>query len=146
MRKWLGGLALAVVATAAPALAHHPFAAEYDWKRPITVTGTVTRFDWENPHSTLIVKGRDDKGTEADWMVELAGPGRLTQLGWNAYELRAGERVSVDGWLAKSGGTQLSAKTVTVDGLQLSAGSSFFDEGKAPAATTRQVKTSPATH
>jgi hypothetical protein len=132
--------------SAAPALAHHPFAAEYDWKKPITVTGTVTRFDWENPHSTLIVKGRDDKGTEADWMVELAGPGRLTQLGWNAYELRAGDRVSVDGWLAKSGGKQLSAKTVTVNGLQLAAGSSFFEEGKAPAATIRQVKALPATH
>jgi len=74
MRKWLGGLGLVVMTSAAPALAHHPFAAEYDWKKPITVTGTVTRFDWENPHSTLIVKGRDDKGTEADWMVELAGP------------------------------------------------------------------------
>src|ERR1044071_9753007 len=73
MRKWLGGIAVVLATSAAPALAHHPFAAEYDWKKPATVTGTVTKFNWENPHSMIAVKGKDDRGTEAEWMVELAG-------------------------------------------------------------------------
>ena len=41
----------AVLLLAAPLLAHHPFSAEYDWKKPITVTGTVSKVDWSNPHT-----------------------------------------------------------------------------------------------
>jgi len=72
MRKWLGGIALLITTAVAPALAHHPFAAEYDWKKPVTITGTVTKFDWQNPHSMLSVKGKDDTGTEAE-SVTVAG-------------------------------------------------------------------------
>ena len=140
MRNWLGGLTLLIAAAAAPALAHHPFAAEYDWKKPVTVTGSVSRFNWENPHTILILKGDDGGGIETEWTVELGSPGRLTQLGWNAQQLKAGDRVSVDGWLAKNGRKQLSAKSVTVNGHELAAASSFFEEGKAPPATARQVK------
>jgi len=143
MRKWLGGLTLVLLTSAAPALAHHPFAAEFDWKKPVTITGTVIRFNWENPHSMIIVKGKDESGIEAEWMVELAGPGRLTQLGWQSRELKAGDRVSVDGWLAKSGSKELSAKSVTVNGRLMAAGSSFFEEGKAPSPTTRQARATP---
>jgi hypothetical protein len=147
MRNRLAGIALLVAVSAAPALAHHPFAAEYDWKKPVTITGDVTRFDWANPHSTLTVKGKDETGAEAEWTVELGNPGRLTALGWNERRLKAGDRVSVDGWLAKNGKKQLSAKSVTLPaGRELPAASSFFDEARASAETrgnTRQVKATP---
>jgi hypothetical protein len=134
MRQSLAGIALFLLASTIPAQAHHPFAAEYDWKKPVTVTGTVTRFDWSNPHATIVVKGTDETGTAAEWTDELAGPGRLTTLGWSARQLKTGDEVAVDGWLAKSGRKQLSAKSVKVPGgREMAAGSSFFDDGKSAA-------------
>jgi hypothetical protein len=131
MRKWLSGIAIVLTASATPALAHHPFAAEYDWKKPVTITGTVTSFEWQNPHSQLSVKGKDDKGTEAEWTVELGSPGQLSRFGWNSHQFKSGDQVSVDGWLAKNGKKQLSAKSVTIAGRQLAAASSFFEEERA---------------
>jgi hypothetical protein len=145
MRMWLGAVALAVAASTAPALAHHPFAAEYDWKKPVTITGTVTKFDWENPHSMMLLKGRDDNGAEADWTVELGSPGRLTALGWKSHELKAGERVTVDGWLAKDGRKRLSAKSVTSGRRELAAASSFFEASPSTSPTVKKVSTAPAT-
>jgi hypothetical protein len=136
MRKYLSGIILLVAVSAVPALAHHPFAAEYDWKKPMTITGTVTSFNWENPHTMLVVKGRDDSGAEAEWTVELGSPGRLSRFGWTTRQLKAGDRVSVDGWLAKSGQKHLSAKSVTLPGgRELPAASSFFEEGESTAIT-----------
>ncbi|HEV8395703.1 MAG TPA: DUF6152 family protein [Vicinamibacterales bacterium] len=138
MRQRLVQIALLVVASVVPALAHHPFAAEYDWKKPVTITGTVSKFDWSNPHALLVVKGTDESGTDAEWRVELGSPGRLTSFGWSTRQLKTGDRVSVDGWLAKSGRKQLSAKSVTIPGgRELAAGSSFFEQSKSPATTTR---------
>lgn len=144
MRMWFGALALAVAASATPVLAHHPFAAEYDWKKPVSVTGTVTRFDWENPHSILEVKGRDENGPETDWTVELGSPGRLTALGWKPHELKAGDRVTVDGWLAKDGRKRVSAKSVTTNGRELAAASSFFEDSGSSAPSVKKISTAPA--
>ncbi|HZI81746.1 MAG TPA: DUF6152 family protein [Vicinamibacterales bacterium] len=144
MRNHLAGIALLVAASVAPALAHHPFAAEYDWKKPVTITGSVTKFDWGNPHAMLTVKGRDEKGTEAEWTIELGSPGRLTVLGWNDRQLKSGDRVIVDGWLAKSAKKQVSGKSVTTPaGRELAAASSFFEEARASASAhggTREAK------
>jgi uncharacterized protein DUF6152 len=136
MRQRLAGMALLLVASAMPALAHHPFAAEYDWKKPTTISGTVTKFDWGNPHAILVVKGTDEAGTAADWTIELGSPGNLTRLGWSTRQLKVGDTVSVDGWLAKNGKRQLSAKSVRAPGgRELAAASSFFDEGRSTAIT-----------
>ena len=93
----LSGIAIVLTASAAPALARHPFAVEYDWKQPVTVTGTVTSSDWQNPHSPLVLKGKDDKGRDATWTVELGSPAQLTRFGWNSHQFKSGDRVSVDG-------------------------------------------------
>ena len=57
---WLAGFAL--LASAAPALAHHSFAAEYDANKPVTLKGTVTRLEWTNPHARFYVDVKDEKG------------------------------------------------------------------------------------
>ena len=142
MRNVLSGVALLVILVA-PAMAHHPFAAEYDWKKPVSITGTVTKFDWKNPHSVLEVKGKDEAGTDADWTIELGSPGQLSRFGWQAKQFKAGDRVVVDGWLAKNGTRHLSAKSVTPQGgREMAAGSSFFEERTAVPSTnrSRQVK------
>jgi hypothetical protein len=56
----IAGATLLVLA--ASAYAHHPFAAEYDWTKPVTLTGTVSKMEWTNPHAVLYLDGKDEKG------------------------------------------------------------------------------------
>jgi hypothetical protein len=51
IKQILFGLGISLLLTAAPAFAHHPFPLEFDWKKPVTLTGTVTKVEWMNPHA-----------------------------------------------------------------------------------------------
>src|SRR2546430_891751 len=91
-----------VLGFAAPLLAHHPFASEYDWKKPTTLSGIISKVEWMAPHVRMIVDGTVDPAyglAKATWTVELGSPNELTQLGWRLTQLRIGEPISVDGWL-----------------------------------------------
>lgn len=139
MKRVLAGIAIVLGMGASSAFAHHPFDSEFDWKRPVTITGTVMKFDWREPHSMIEIKGKDEKGTEGQWMVELGGSAELARSGWTRSQLKAGEQVSVDGWMARDGSKKLSAKSVKpASGHELFAASSFFSRGRGeePAATT----------
>jgi hypothetical protein len=65
-----------------PLLAHHSFGAEYDADKPITLTGTVTKIEWTNPHSYLFLDVTDDRGTVANWKLEGYPPTALYRTGW----------------------------------------------------------------
>jgi hypothetical protein len=122
---------------AAPVFAHHPFEGEYNWKQPDTVVGSVTRIEWKEPHVMLILDGKDDHAKSGEWRIELGGPVDLAPYGWSVSTLRPGQRVSVDGWLAKNGSQQLNAKSVTPEnGKAMFAASSFYNVGPAPVATS----------
>jgi hypothetical protein len=76
-----------------------------------------------------MVKGKDENGNNADWMVELGGTDQLRRMGWTKQQFKAGEQITVDGWLAKDGTKKLSAKSVMLpNGRELFAASSFFNE------------------
>lgn len=126
MRK-LALLTLLCVALFVPgALAHHPFAADFDSAKPVTLTGTVESFEWTNPHSSIHLKGRDARGPEADWTIELGGVSELTRAGWTKEMLKAGDTITVEGWLAKDGTKRANAKSVKMSsGKSLMAASSF---------------------
>ena len=127
MTRIFTAAALLVTIAATPAPAHHPFGAEYDWNNPVTVTGTVQRFEWKNPHSMMQVTGKDDGGKHATWTVELGSPGQLRRAGWNRKALQPGDVVTVEGWRAKNGAYAINANSVTpAGGPALSAASSLF--------------------
>ena len=99
--KWLLAAA-AVLLTCVPLGAHHGNAA-YDDKNPITIKGTVTEFDWVNPHAQIYLDVKDDKGTVVRWSVETYSPGKLVRAGWNKDIVKVGDQVSINLIPAKNG-------------------------------------------
>ena len=114
----------------ASASAHHSFAAEFDRNLPVTVTGTVTKVEWMNPHARFYIDVKDDKGEMANWELELGSPNGLMRQGWTRNSLKKGDTVTITGSLAKDGSKLANARTVKLaDGRQVFAGSSET-EGK----------------
>jgi hypothetical protein len=103
---------------AAPIPAHHAFAAEYDAEKRVTISGTVTRFEWTNPHVWLDVEAND-----AAWSFEMGSPNGLLHRGWRRMELKPGDSITVEGYRAKDGRNVANARTVTTpDGRKLFGG------------------------
>ena len=120
---------LTLLAAAVPMAAHHSFAAEYDRSRPITVTGSVTKLEWTNPHARLYVMGTDETGKMQEWDFELGPPNGLMRNGWRRDSLKAGLKVVVEGWRSKTSTVVANARSVKLpDGRQVLAGSSFNPE------------------
>jgi hypothetical protein len=103
--------------------AHHAFAAEYDENKRVTISGTVTRFEWNNPHAWLYVVGKDESGNVTRWNFEMGSPNGLLHRGWRRMELKKGDQVTVEGYRAKDGRNVANARTVTMpDGRKLFGG------------------------
>jgi hypothetical protein len=96
--------AAALSLCAAGAAAHHSFDAEYDSKRPITITGYVTKLDWINPHAYVHIDTRDSSGQTKNFRIEMGPPYALTRGGWKRDTVKIGDQVTVTGAaLAKDG-------------------------------------------
>jgi len=117
-----GGLMLSA---AAPVLAHHSFAAEFDANQPVKLEGTVKEFRWVNPHSWLIVNVPKPDGTVETWDVEGGAPSALLRRGWTKETLPPGTKVVVEGFMAKDGSHRANARDITFpDGTKMFIGSS----------------------
>jgi len=88
------------------AFAHHAVQAVFDVNKPITVSGSITKVEWINPHSYISLDSKDDKGSVQHWVFELAGPGALRQAGLSREDrggLKPGDAVKIEGLAAKDG-------------------------------------------
>jgi hypothetical protein len=118
-------LVLALLWAAAPALAHHSFAAQYDSTKPITFTGTVTKMEWQNPHIFFYVDVKDAGGQVTNYAVEGGPPNTLYRSGWRKDSIKIGETVTVEGSKARNGSNLVNARSVVLaDGKRVFAGSS----------------------
>ena len=110
-----------VVAAAVPMLAHHSIAAEFDSTKTVTVTGTVTKLDWMNPHIWVYLNVKDANGKVTRWQFEGGPPNSLRRNGWTKDSLKEGDTVTVEGIRAKDpvnaeGAYVGQSRTVTLPG------------------------------
>jgi hypothetical protein len=104
-----------------PALAHHGSAA-YDMSKTITVTGTVTDFQFVNPHVLISMDVKDPSGKAEKWEGELTSPNHLARAGWTKSTLKPGDEVTWMGGPAKSGSPTMWIRKITKDGQEVSLG------------------------
>lgn len=124
-------IALLAVLAASPLAAHHSFVAEYDGNKPVKVTGTVTKVEWQNPHIWFYVDVKDDTGKVTNWGFSGGAPGILQRRGIPRTAMKIGDVVSVEGFRARDGSNNASGGRVTfTDGRQVFTAS---PEDKAPA-------------
>jgi hypothetical protein len=117
-----------LLAQAVPMQAHHSFAAEYDAAKPVVLKGTVTKFEWTNPHARFYIDVKGDDGTVTNWNLELASPNVLGRQGWTRHSLTVGDTITVNGSKAKDGSNMANAAKVTLaDGKTVGARSA--DDG-----------------
>jgi uncharacterized protein DUF6152 len=117
----IGGAALlGVMCLAVPAIAHHSFSQEYDIKKPIKVTGMVTKLEWTNPHAHLYVDAPDSSGKMVNWNFEMASPNILERNGWTRKSVKPSDMVIIEGYLGRVDATRGVANSVKfTDGRSL---------------------------
>ncbi len=115
--------AICILLVSRPALAHHSSAA-YDLDHPMTMEGTVTGFEWSNPHVFIHLDVKDDKGNVESWRVEGNSPNMLSRVGWNKDMIKPGDHLQVAGARAKNGN-----KILRLSSLTLANGQKFDGQG-----------------
>jgi uncharacterized protein DUF6152 len=120
---WIATICLMLMA-GRTLLAHHSFDAEYDSKKPITITGYVTKLDWVNPHAFVFLNTKDESGVEKNFKVEMGPPYALTRGGWKRDTVKIGDKVTIQAAaLAKDGsnaaGSEQTTFMILADGQKL---------------------------
>ncbi len=127
MKSWLSTNAITLAAAlcnGVPAVAHHSFAAEFDAEKPVTLKGSVVKWEMINPHGWITISAVGPDGKTADWMVETSNPNGLMRLGWTKKSLKPGDAITIEGYLAKDGSHTANAARITLaDGTKVFAGS-----------------------
>ena len=108
-----------------PVFAHHGTAA-YETTQETTVKGTVTDFEFINPHTLIFLDVKNEKGDVEHWQVDAQSPNQLTRDGWTKNLLKPGDQIAVIGFRAKNHSNILrSLKVVLPNGREIKAAPVF---------------------
>jgi hypothetical protein len=105
-------IAVGLLAVSVPVFAHHGVAG-YDMAKTITLHGTVTKFDWSNPHCVIHMDAKNANGEVQNWTLELAAPSLLSRAGWTKNSMKTGDEITADVHPAQSGAPVGISGTVT---------------------------------
>jgi DNA/RNA endonuclease YhcR with UshA esterase domain len=114
---------IALLGASHPALAHHG-RASYDATRVFTIMGTVSDFQFSNPHVELFLDVKDDKGNIEKWIGEGTSPNMLVREGWSRRTIKPGDQITATGHPARNG-----ANTMRIDKIVLPNGKELTFEG-----------------
>lgn len=118
------GLAAGFLLATVPVFAHHGRDA-YDNAKTLTLKGTITSFEWSNPHVQIHFDASDDKGVIHHWTCEAANPFSESRIGWTKNEFKPGDVVTISFHPAKNGnGVGLFMKAILPDGRVAGGGGS----------------------
>jgi len=113
------GTSLALLMACGPLSAHHG-SSNYDMSKSVSVKGTVTEFSFINPHSSIHLEAKDDKGNVEPWLIEADSPNNLARAGWNRDSIKAGDVVTIVGNRLKDGSKVMRLqKVIFADGKEL---------------------------
>jgi len=128
----VGGILLAL--STAPLWAHHAFSAEFDVNKPLTLKGTLTKWEMINPHSWFHIDVKNPDGTVTEWMIEGGSPNTLIRLGVTKYTVKVGTELTIEGYQAKEASNKAVGRNfVLPDGTRLFLSLSGAVPGGAPA-------------
>ena len=106
-------LAVVAIFAAAAAQAHHSFAVFFDDAKIMKIQGTVTEFQFRNPHGIIRLTVRDAQGAEQVWKAETNSPSILERRGWTRNSVKSGDVVIVEGWQARDGSNYMRMRKVS---------------------------------
>jgi hypothetical protein len=140
-RAALAAAALGAAALAGSAAAHHSRFATYDPDKAVSLSGTVTKLEWRNPHIWVYFDVKDAKGGVVGWACEGGAPNALYRRGWRPDSLKSGDTINLEGEVARNGSPNCNIRSVTLgDGTKVFAGDATTPEtpsAAAPPASTR---------
>ena len=105
-------IVVGLLAVSIPAIAHHGVAG-YDLTKTITLHGTVTKFDWSNPHIVIHMDAKNANGEVQNWTIELAAPTHMSRAGWTKNVMKAGDDIIAEVHPAQNGAPVGISGTVT---------------------------------
>ena len=115
-------LAAGLVAGSELALAHHGGVGLYDTK-VTSMKGTITKFEWINPHNQIHFSVKDDKGNVKEWIVATEPPQVMLERGWTRRSLKAGDEITAFVFVATNGAPVGNLQRIVLaDGKELSTG------------------------
>ena len=105
-------MGVAAFLLSAPLLFAHHGLARFDTTHIVTMQGTITRFDWINPHAYVYADITDQHGKTANWMLECGSLGMLSRVGWRPDVVKRGDKVTVHGFVAKDGSAYMALQKI----------------------------------
>jgi len=110
---------IALLGASCPALAHHG-GATYDATKVFTIMGTVSSFQFTNPHAQLVLDVKDDKGNIEKWVGEGTSPNMLVREGWSRKTIKPGDQITATGHPARNGSNSMRIERIVLpDGREL---------------------------